>query len=90
MTLRRKWKAIQAATNMFWSRWTEEYLPTLTERKKWSSLNTNLKKGDLVLICDKILKRSNWPLGRIVEKPPGTDNVIRVVKVQTKDSSYVQ
>ena len=66
VTVRRKWKAVQAATNSFWSRWTREYLLMLTEQKKWSSLNVNLKKGDLVLLCDKNLKRSHWPLGRAV------------------------
>ena len=57
--LRRKWKAVQAATNMFWSRWTREYLPMLTERKKWSSLNINLKRGNLVSLCDNNLKQSH-------------------------------
>ena len=56
VTVRRKWKAVQAATNIFWSRWTREYLPMLAERKKWSSINVNLKKGDPVLPCDKNLK----------------------------------
>ena len=62
----------------------------LTERKKRLSLNVNLKKGDLVLLCDKNLKRSHWPLGHVVETLPGTGNIVRVVKVQMKDSSYVQ
>ena len=65
------------------------YLPVLTERKKWWSLNANLKMGDLVLLCDKNLKQSHWPLGRVVETLPGPENVVRVVKVQTKDSGYV-
>ena len=34
INLRTKWKAVQAATNMFWRRWTKEYLPTLVSRKK--------------------------------------------------------
>ena len=62
----------------------------LTERKNWLSLNVNLKKGDLVLLFDKNLKRSHWPLGLVVETLPGPGNVVRVVKVQLKDSSYVQ
>ena len=74
---------------MFWSRWTRKYLPILTERKKWSSLNVNLKKGDLVLLCDKSLKRSHWPLRRAVETLPGPVNIVRFIKVQMKDSSYV-
>ena len=81
MTLQRKWKAVQSATNMFWSRWTREYLPMLAERKKWLLLNINLKRGDLVLLCDK---------RRIVETLPGPDNVARAVKVKTKDGSYVR
>ena len=89
VTLRRKWKAVQRANNMFWSRWTRKYLPILTERKKWSSLNVNLKKGDLVLLCDKSLKRSHWPLRRAVETLPGPVNIVRFIKVQMKDSSYV-
>ena len=87
VTLRCKWKAVQVATNMFWSRWTREYLPVLTERKRWSSLNVNLEKSDLVLLCNKNLKRSYWSLGHIVETLPGPGNFVRVVKVQTKDSS---
>ena len=61
----------------------------INRTKKWSSLNVNVKKGELVLLCDKNLKRSHWPLGRIVETLPGPYNV-RVVKVQTKDSIYVK
>ena len=34
ISLRKKWTAVQAATEMFWKRWLKEYLPTLTERKK--------------------------------------------------------
>ena len=61
----------------------------LTEQKKWSSLNVSLEKRDLVLLCEKNLKRSYWPLGRVVETLPGPDHVFRVFKVQTKGSSYV-
>lgn len=33
--LKTKWKAVQAATDMFWKRWVLEYLPTITEGRKW-------------------------------------------------------
>ena len=36
------------------------------------------------------LKRSHWLLEPVVETLPGPDNVVRVVKIQTKDSSYVR
>ena len=60
------------------------YLPMLTEQKKWSSLNANLKKGDLVLLCDKNLKQSHWPLERVVETLPGPDNVFVLLKYKRK------
>ena len=28
ISLRNKWKAVKAATDMFWKRWMKEYLPT--------------------------------------------------------------
>ena len=34
VTLQNTWKTVQTATNMFWSRWTREYLPRLTEQKQ--------------------------------------------------------
>ena len=62
----------------------------LTEQKKWSPLYINLKRGDLVLLCDKNLKQSHWPLGHILETLPGPDNVVGVIKVKMKDGSYVR
>ena len=44
----------------------------------------------LVLLCEKNLKQLHWPLGCILDTLPGRDNVVLVVKVQTKDSSYVR
>ena len=29
----KKWRAVQAASNMLWNRWKKEYLPTLTQRR---------------------------------------------------------
>ena len=34
INLRRKWRSVQAATQIFWKRWLNEYLPSLTIRKK--------------------------------------------------------
>ena len=46
--------------------------------------------GELVLVKDDDVKRSKWPLGRIVEIKPGADDVVRVVKVRMKDGEYVR
>ena len=48
ISLRKKWKAVQAATVTFWKRWLKEYLLPVTERKKWQVENSSLKIGGLV------------------------------------------
>ena len=63
----KKWKAVQAATEMFWKSWLKKYMPILTERKKWQVENRNIKIGDLVFISDKSMHRSDWPLPKIID-----------------------
>ena len=60
---------------MFSKRWLKEYLPTLTERKKWQVENRNFKIGELVLISDENMHRSDWPLARIIEVRPSRDEI---------------
>ena len=33
---RKKWREVQATTNMFRSLWLKEYLPTLAQKRKWN------------------------------------------------------
>ena len=90
INLRTKWKAVQAATNMFWRRWTKEYLPTLVSRKKWTNKSRNLEVGDLVMLSVDYTPRSHWPLGRIVEVYPGKDDIVRSVKVKNQNSQLIR
>ena len=87
---RKKWKNVQAATNMLWNRWRKEYLATLTQRKKKLVHNRNFKIGDLVIISESDVPRSYWPLGRIVETFPGQDGVVRTVKGKTPNNEFIR
>ena len=47
-------------TDHFWRRWLREYMPALTEQKKWRARSqTDVQIGDLVLVAE-----DNLPHGR--------------------------
>ena len=48
----RRWKQVQYISDLFWKRWTKEYLPQLQERQKWTKVKRNFVPGDIVLIVD--------------------------------------
>lgn len=83
-----RWQLVQKMTQDFWKRWRVEYLNTLQSRSKWTKPSSNPKIGDLVLLKDQNLPVLQWPLARIIKTHPGTDGVIRVVTVKTKDSEF--
>ena len=83
--LRRKWRQVQYLADLFWKRWTKEYLPCLQQRQKWSKIQRNFSVGDIVLVADENAPRNTWPLGRVVEvRRNGKDGLVRSVVVKTK------
>ena len=48
------------------------------------------KEGDLVMVLDKNLVRSQWTLGRIIQTIPSQDGEVRKVQVKTKDGTYIR
>ena len=59
---RKKWRAVQAYTNLFWKRWLSEYLPTLSPRTKWTNKQQDFAVGVLVIVRNKSTPKSHWPL----------------------------
>ena len=90
INLRTKWKAVQAETNMFWRRWTKEYLPTLISQKKWTNKSRNLEVRDLEMLSVDHAPRPHWPLGRIVEVYPGKDGIVPSVEVKTLNNEPIR
>lgn len=72
--------------DLFWSRWTKEYLLLLQDRQKWTHKKGNLNIGDIVLVVDPTAPRGSWPLGRVLETRPDARGLVRSVKVQTQTS----
>jgi Family of unknown function (DUF5641) len=78
----KQFEQAQAILNHFWHRWLKEYVPHLTERRKWSTDRPNVKVGDLVLVIEPNTPRGQWPLGTVLEVTPNADKVVRVAKVK--------
>lgn len=86
------WNLVRAMRDSFWKRWSLEYINTLQQRNKWTQRRTNIQAGDIVLIQDSTLIRSNgrWPIGRITKAHPGSDGLTRVATVKTYTGEYVR
>ena len=83
----RRWRQVQFLANLFWKRWSKEYLPTLQKRNKWADPRLNFAIGDLVLVVDERMPRGQWPLARLTEIYPDKTGHVRSVKVRTKSTS---
>ena len=81
--IRKCWRTVQLMSEDFWKRWVDFYLPTLQKRSKWTSVEKNVKQGDLVLIIDSNLLRNEWSRGRITQTFPNKDGLVRRVEVIT-------
>ena len=87
---RSRWKQIQYLANLFWKRWTREYLPILQERQKWLDVKRNLKVGDVVLIGNSSAPRNSWPMGIVQETIPDREGLVRQVKVKTSTNTLIR
>ena len=79
----KSWKTSQILGQHFWNRFIREYLPNQQKRSKWHKVNQNLKVHDLVWILEDFTPRGLWPLAKVIEVYPGSDKVVRSVKIKT-------
>ncbi|XP_028406775.1 uncharacterized protein LOC114529217 [Dendronephthya gigantea] len=87
----RRWRQIQYLADVFWRRWTKEYLPSLQKRQKWNKEERNFKKNDIVLVLDDKTPRNSWPMGRVLEVYPNrNDGLVRSVRLKTKTSELTR
>ncbi|XP_068250241.1 uncharacterized protein [Palaemon carinicauda] len=77
-----EWKRVQTLASIFWSRWRKEYLPLLQQRQKWIEHRRGLVKGDVVLLKDKNLCRTQWPMGVIMNPLKSSDDHVRKAEVR--------
>jgi len=87
--VRRRWRQVQYIADLFWRRWTREYLPLLQQRQKWCTVTRDLQVGDIVLLAEEG-PRNCWPLARIIDVHKGNDGHVRSATVRTKNTTVVR
>ena len=86
-----RWRQAHYLADVFWKRFTSEYLPLLRLRSKWHRPQRNLQVGDLVLVVNEHIKRrvqGQWAKALMEETFPGSDGIVREVRICTSTSSY--
>ena len=87
---RKRWRRVQELVRHFWKRWMQEWLPSLSSRKKWYKERKDVRIGDVVLVISPDSKRGEWPLGKVIETYPGNDGRVRVVKLRVGKSRFTR
>uniref|UniRef100_A0A2S2NNC8 Integrase catalytic domain-containing protein n=1 Tax=Schizaphis graminum TaxID=13262 RepID=A0A2S2NNC8_SCHGA len=82
-SLNNRWKLLNQCAQAFWRRWRDEYLQTLQTRGRWTTDTPNLTVDDLVIVKDPHTPPLTWRMARILDTVPGTDGVVRVVRLRT-------
>ena len=68
-------------TDIFWKQWIKKYLTSHLQ---------NIKVGDNVIIVEDNIKRSKWPLAKVVETFSGKDQLVCTAKVKTAINELVR
>ena len=85
----KQWRQVQYFADAFRNRWSNEYLPLLQDRQKWTHPKRNVAVGDIVLVVDST-PRNAWALGRILEVVKDKHGLVRSAKLKTKTSTLVR
>ncbi|XP_054746100.1 uncharacterized protein LOC129250502 [Anastrepha obliqua] len=78
-----QWQRVSYIQQIFWKRWSQEYLTILQQRVKWRTPQPSIQVNDIVCIKEENTAPLKWPLARVVELITGTDDVARVAVLRT-------
>lgn len=83
----RRWKQAQYLADIFWKKWSKEYLPLLQSRQKWLRPRRNIAVGDILFVAVENSHRNSWPLGKVVEVLHDKKGLVRRAKVKVKSGT---
>jgi hypothetical protein len=78
-----RWRLRSTLLDHFWRRWRKEYLTELQASQKWHTPQKGPRLGEIVLVGEDNVPRSQWVLGRIIECKEGRDGLIRSCILRT-------
>lgn len=83
------WQQCCKLRQLYWRRWSVEYLHELQSRYKWRTTQKNLKLNTMVTLIEDNLPPMQWAVGRIIEivKSP-SDGHIRTIVIKTAKGIY--
>ena len=87
---RLRWKQVQYMADLFWTRWTKEYLPLLQERQRWTQRSRELQVGDVVMTLEEKSPRGTWPLAKVVEVIHDHSGKVRSARLKTETGVYIR
>ena len=83
-----RWHLVQAMLRHFWKRWSSEYISSIRKYVKWHNPHRNIAVGDIVILKDFNLIPTKWPLARVIDVHPGSDQIVCVITVKTSQGIY--
>lgn len=81
INLKNQWKNVQYLANVYWQKWCNTYLPTISTRSKWIERVEPLKVGDLVVTMDQE-DRGVWRRGKIEKVISSKDGQARSYEIK--------
>ena len=82
-----RWKQANYMADIFWKRWTKEYIITLSLRQRWLNKERNFKEGDVVPLTSEFLKRDKWTTGVISGVTMDDDRCVRTEMFELKQAN---
>ena len=90
VAMSKSWKSAQELASHFWNEFLREYIPSQQTRSKWNKTSKNPKVNDLLWLLEDFTPRGLWPLAKFIEIYPGSDGVVRSMKLRTRHGEKVR
>jgi len=72
---------LQRSQQLFWKRWSTDYLNSQQQRGKWASTQLNLHPGAVALVKDSNRPPQDWTMAMVEEVLPKHYGLVRVAAI---------